>query len=85
LTSGSISDPFSFDSGFGWWEEFGFAVVGVEPDFPRGIMNHPMMVPAQQHEVLESGFAAQDPVEDVVGVAHDRGPVAAGERAVLVT
>jgi hypothetical protein len=80
-----MSDPGSFDAGFGWWEEFGFAVVGIEPDFPRGVVDHPVMMPAQQHEVLELRLPAEDPVEDVVGVAHDRGPVAAGERAVLVT
>jgi hypothetical protein len=80
-----MSDPGSFDAGFGWWEEFGFPVVGVEPDFPRGVVDHPMMMPAQQHDVLELRLPAEHPVEDVVGVAHDRGPIAAGERAVLVT
>jgi hypothetical protein len=37
-----------------------------------------------EHEVVEGGAAVVEPVDDVVGVAHHRGPGAAGERAVDV-
>ena len=43
-----------------------------------------VVVSAQHHEVRELGLPAGYPVRDVVGVAHQRGPVAAGERAVPV-
>jgi hypothetical protein len=35
-------------------------------------------------EVVQGGGAAEEPVDDVVGVAHHRGPGAARERAVDV-
>ena len=69
---------------FGRWEELGSAVVGVDPDLPGGVVDDPVVLPAEQDEVLELGLAAVCPVGDVVGVAHDRGPGAARERAVLV-
>jgi hypothetical protein len=47
-------------------------------------MNHPVVMAAEHHEVPELGVAAIDPVADVVGVAHHRGPVTAREGAVDV-
>ena len=49
--SWSVSDPFSFDSGFGWWEEFWFVVVGVDSHFPRGVVDDPVVVSAEQDAV----------------------------------
>ena len=43
-----------------------------------------VVVPAQQHQVVQAGRAVVGPVHDVVGVAHHRGLGAAGERAVPV-
>jgi hypothetical protein len=48
------------------------------------VVDDPVVVPAEEHEVVEGVGAAEDPVDDVVGVAHHRGPGAAGERAVHV-
>jgi hypothetical protein len=42
-----VSDPVSVDAGFGWWEEFGFLVVGVDADFPSGVVDDPVMVSAE--------------------------------------
>ncbi|HET9840764.1 MAG TPA: hypothetical protein VFQ01_02065, partial [Nocardioides sp.] len=47
-------------------------------------MDDSVVVSAEQDEVLEFGVAAVEPVDDVVGVAHDRWSGAAGERAVGV-
>ena len=47
-------------------------------------MDGAVVVPAQQHEVVQGGGAAVGPVGEVVGVAHHRWPGAAGERAVPV-
>src|SRR3954452_16255914 len=80
----SVSDPGSFGAGFGWWPEFGFSVVGIDADFPRGMVDDPVVVSAEQDEVVEAGLAAGYPVADVVGVTHHRWPVAAGERTVSV-
>ena len=42
------------------------------------------MRPAQEHQVVEAGVAAVGPVDEVVGVAGQRHPVAAREAAVGV-
>ena len=74
----------TIDSGFGWWQEFGHRVVGIDADLPGGVVDDAVMVATQEHEVVEFRLAAVCPVSDVVGVAHHRGSSAAGERAVLV-
>jgi hypothetical protein len=66
------------------WEELGFAVVGVEADLPGGVVDDAVVFAAEQDEVVEGGFAAVGPVDDVVGVAHDWWSGAAGEGAVMV-
>src|SRR4051794_2585996 len=80
----SVSDPGSFGAGFGWWPEFGFSVLGIDADFPWGVVGDAVVVSAEQDEVVEVGLAAGCPVSDVVGVAHRRWSVAAGERTVSV-
>jgi hypothetical protein len=58
FASGSVSEPGVFDAGFGWWEEFGFAVVGLDSDFPRRMVDDAVVVSAQQHEIVEVRLAA---------------------------
>jgi hypothetical protein len=53
-------------------------------DGPGSGVDEPVVVAAQQDQVLQRGGSAVDPVHDVVGVAHDRGAGAAGEPAVPV-
>ena len=48
------------------------------------MMDDPVVMAAQEGEVVELRLTAVDPVEDVVGVAHGRWSGAAGERAVSV-
>ena len=82
---GSGPDPVrGWVAGLGRGEELGSSVVGVDPDLPGGVVDDSVVVAAQQDHVLQAGFAAVGPVGDVVGVAHDRGPGAAGEGAVGV-
>jgi len=85
FSSWSVSDPAYFHAGFRWWSEFGFLVIGIEPDLPWGVVDDAVMMSAEQGEVSEAGSPAGRPVDAVVGVAHHRGPVAAGERAVPVS
>jgi len=66
------------------WEELGLSVVGVEADFPGGVVDQPVVHAAEQDEVVQAGGSAVDPVHDVVGVAGDREAVTTRERAVLV-
>src|SRR3954468_10131182 len=68
--SWSISDPVSFDTGFGRWQEFGLVVVGVDADVPGRVVDGPVVVAAQQHEIRQVGLTIIDPMQDVVGVAH---------------
>jgi hypothetical protein len=56
FASWSISDPVSFDAGFGWWQEFGLVVVRIDADLPRGMMDNSMMVPAEKHEVVHKSL-----------------------------
>src|SRR4029078_7100490 len=72
-------------SGGGWREEFGSSVGGIEAYFPGGVVNDPVMMAAQEREVVERGPSARNPVSDVVGVAHDRWSAAARESAVRVS
>jgi hypothetical protein len=43
-------------------------VVGVEADFPGGVVDDAVVVSAQEDEVVDPGFAAGEPGGDVVGV-----------------
>ena len=70
--------------GFGWWEELGSAVVGIQADLPGGVVDDAVVVAAEQDEVVQGGRPVVGPVHDVVGVAHHRGLGAAGEGAVPV-
>ncbi|WP_441005350.1 hypothetical protein [Micromonospora foliorum] len=65
----------------GGWDELGVAVA-AESDAPVAAVDVSVVMPAEQHGVVEAGGAAVDPV--VVGVAPARWTVAAGERAALV-
>jgi hypothetical protein len=38
----------------------------MHANFPAGLMNHPMMSPAQHHELLNVRFAAVHPFTDVM-------------------
>ena len=71
-------------AGFGWWEELGVVVGGVEPDLPGGVVDEAVVVAAEQDHVVQAGGAAVGPVLEVVGVAHQGWAGAVGEGAVLV-
>jgi hypothetical protein len=71
-------------AGFGWWEELGSSVCGVEADLPGGVVDGAVVVAAEEDEIVEGGDAVVEPVDDVVGVAHHGWSGAAGERAVDV-
>jgi hypothetical protein len=45
--------------GFRWWEDLGPAVVGVDPDLPGGVVDDPVVVTTQEHEV--GGVVAGQP------------------------
>jgi hypothetical protein len=49
----------------GWWDEFG-PFVGSEADLPVVVVDHPVVVPAQQHTVVHVGLAADQPRDDVM-------------------
>jgi hypothetical protein len=59
-------------------------VVGEEFEVPAGFVDEPVVVAAEEHEVVAVGGAAVFPGDDVVGVAPLRWAVAAGEPAVAV-
>ena len=59
-------------------------IIRIEPDFPGCVVDDPVMMPAQEDEISELGLSVEQPVSDVVGVAHHRWPVAAREGAVPV-
>jgi hypothetical protein len=67
----------------GGWQEFGQPVSG-EADLPSVVVDLPVVVPAEQHRVVEVGPAAVCPMVDVVGVAPAGRAVAAGEGAATV-
>ena len=48
-------------------------------------MDDSVVVAAEQREIRQFGVAAGYPVSDVIGMAHHRWPVAAGEGEVSVT
>jgi hypothetical protein len=48
------------------------------------VVDDAMMMSAEQCEIVESGFAAGYPMDDVVRVKHHRWPSAPGEAAVPV-
>ena len=56
----------------------------VEVDGPAVVVDDPVVLGAQQHQVVQGGRAAVGPVPDVVGVAPAGGSAAAGERAAAV-
>src|SRR5688572_21495381 len=79
-----MSDPVRWwATGFRGWEELGPSVV-AEPYLPGGVVDGAVVLSAEQHEVVQGGRAAVEPVADVVGVAHHRRSGAAGEGAVAV-
>jgi hypothetical protein len=43
--------------------------IGLAGDSPLGVMNQPVMEPAEMNAVVEVGWAAFGPVRDVVEVA----------------
>ena len=58
------------------------AAIDVRPE--PALVDEPVVVPAQQHEVLETGLAAVLPVHDMVPIAETVA-VAAGETATVVS
>ena len=68
----------------GWWFEFGSSIRGVEACLPGCVVDDAVVMAAEQGEVVELGWAAVDPVGEVVGVAHEGWSSAGGEGAVSV-
>jgi hypothetical protein len=66
------------------WDEVGVPVGGDLSDLPGAVVDHPVVVAAQQYTVVQAGRAAVCPVGDVVAVAPAGWPVAAGEGAAAV-
>src|SRR6478735_2849306 len=60
----------------GWGDEFG-SVVGSDPDFPFRRMGLLMVVQAEEDTVAQGGGSTVEPADDVVGLGHAGGPVAA--------
>jgi hypothetical protein len=56
----------------------------VESGLPGGVVEDPVVVAADQHEVVQGGGAVVGPVSEVVGVAHHGWAGAGGEGAVVV-
>src|SRR3954453_12460232 len=56
----------------------------VESGLPGGVVEDPVVVAADEHEVVQGGGAVVGPVPEVVGVAHDWWSGAGGEGAVVV-
>jgi glycopeptide antibiotics resistance protein len=58
--------------------------VRTQPDLPFGQVNGPVVVSAEQDQVVQAGRAAVCPGPDVVGVGPSGWAVAAGKRAAAV-
>ncbi len=57
---------------------------GVEGDLPGSGVDEAVVVAAQEQQVVEAGGSVVDPVDDVVGVAHQGWASTSREAAVLV-
>src|SRR5882757_1947295 len=53
----------------------------MHADFPARLMNHPMVSPAQHHQVFDVRFAAVDPFADMMHLAPSRFAVTSRMRA----
>ena len=62
----------------------GEAAVGVAVKPPAALMDGPMMGSADQGQIVQVGRAAMEPVDQMVGLAPGRGPLAAGHRTAAV-
>jgi len=74
--------PVGVDPG-GWVERW--ETVGFDVDVPPVVVDDFVVVSAEQHAVGAGCFAHVFPVVDVMHEAPPRWPVAAGERAALVS
>lgn len=59
--------------------------VLAEDDVPAVMMDHPMVVTAQQHQVMEVGWSAVGPVHPMMGYAPTRRPGTARKGASAVS
>src|SRR5476649_888815 len=67
-----------------WWRN-GEDVAVVDADqLEAGLVDHPVVAVAEEHEVVEVGAPAAHPVDDVVGGGPGRGSIAARPAAALV-
>jgi hypothetical protein len=60
------------------------SVVGTEAYLPRGVVDGPVVVAAEEGEVVDRRLATVRPVAEVVGVAQGGWTVAGREGAVAV-
>ena len=67
-----------------WWDPFG-EPVGVDAAGPAFLQEMGVVVSAEQSQIVKFGWAAEDPVEDVVSVAPLGWVGAAGEAAAGVS
>src|SRR6478735_1368738 len=67
-----------------WWGDEFRSVVGSDPDLPFRRMGLLMVVQAEEDTVGQGGGSTVEPADDVVGLGHAGGPVAAGPRAATV-
>ena len=87
LATRSVPDPLGVRLGGATprrGQELGLAVVGVEADLPRGVVEDAVVFAADEDEVVQAGRAAVGPMHDVVGVTHHRWAGAAWEGTVPV-
>jgi hypothetical protein len=47
----------------------------MHADFPVGLVHHPMMRPAQHHQIVQFCFTVVDPVHNMVHLAGTRWPI----------
>ena len=69
--------------GPGWCGERGDAVVG-DPHGPRGVVDDPVMVTAEQHKIRQGSRSEVCPEDDVMSLTPGRRDLTTWERAVLV-
>jgi hypothetical protein len=63
--------------------EHGAPVLQSEPE-PASLVHHPVVAPAQEHQVLKRGGSSVRPVDHVVGIAPGLRAVASREPAAAV-
>ena len=64
--------------------EHGPVGAGIESDIPSAFVNQVVVVPADQNQILEFGFAMEGPVNNVMRLAEPWMCATAGERTATV-